>query len=318
MSKDNTKWNPPGYPWELELITLCFFVASLFVPYYFHHYGVHESISEMTRNGATALEVGRDSLSTQFGFLLALGIVALYMFHFAFAFMDAGKITTTPLNLLSPCAFAAIAYYRISQTRGLENSALSFIDGSTGQIVLLVIIVGLITSVLARLRTYRYMLNFDSTKWDIITPSPYDGTYFQLIAQMHPLLYAPRRYLASDEGIVIEGWFYAKPISFSRIHSLSRIASSGIMNNGIYFASSSHNLVRLELHESTKATYISPRDRDEFVRYCAQHIARRTPTHHASPTRHGTARASDTHGSGSKGGTAKGTAAGKTNHGAKS
>ena len=307
MSNNKTKWNPPGYPWELELITFCFFIASLLVPYYFHHYGVHETLPEMTQHGATAMEVGRNSLSTQFGFLVSLGVVALYVFHFAFAIMDAGKITASPLHLLSPCAFAAIAYYRISQTGGLQNSSLSFIDGSNIQMIALVFMVGLLTSVLARLRTYRYMLNFDATSWEIISPSLYDATYFQLIAQMHPLIYAPRRYLASNEGIVIEGWFYAKPISFSRIHSLSRIASSGIMNNGYYYASSSRSLVRLELHESTKATYISPTDRDEFVRYCSQHIARRMASHKASPTRHGTLHASDTH--------ASGTAAGKTNHG---
>ena len=43
MSKDRSQWNRPGYPWELELITLCFFLMSLFVPYYLHHYGAAEA-----------------------------------------------------------------------------------------------------------------------------------------------------------------------------------------------------------------------------------------------------------------------------------
>jgi len=301
MTDVKKKWNPPAWPWELEIITLIFFILSLFIPYYFHHHGV-DPASVVTPAGNNALEVGRNSLSTQLGFLWALGIVALYVFHLAFASMDVTKITASPVHLISPCAFSLIAYYQTSKTVGIENTALNFVDGSLSQAALLVIVVALITALLTRLRTYRYMLNFNDVHWDIVTPAVYDSSYFNLLWQLRPLLYAPRRYLACNEGFVIEGWFYAMPVEFTTVHSISRLANSGIMNNGIYYASSSHYLVRIEMHESNKATYISPLDRDDFVRYCAQHIARRVPTHKASHTRHGTRHVGDTANSSTHGG----------------
>ncbi len=313
MSKDRSQWNRPGYPWELELITLCFFLMSLFVPYYLHHYGAAEA-TVTTQAAGTAMDVGRQNLSTQFGFLLSLGLVALYIFHFAFAFMELGKITASPLHLLSPCAFAYIAYIRTAEVGNLEKTALSFIDGSNTQAIFLVLVVGLLVALLSRLRTYRYMLNFDTTSWEINTPAAVDASFFRLILQLYPLVYPPRRYLASNEGIVIEGWFYAKPIAFSRIHSLSRINGSTVMNSGYYYATSAHHLVRIEVHDSNRATYISPTDRDDFVRFCAQHIARRAPSHRANPTRHGIQHASDTQ-SGTNRGTARGTSAGHTRSG---
>jgi hypothetical protein len=313
MSKEQRQWNRTGYPWELELITFCFFLMSMLVPYYFHHYGTPDPSAAIATAG-TALDAGRQNLSTQFGFLLSLGIVAIYIFHFAFAFMEVGKITASPLHLLSPCAFAYIAYVRTAGTGKLHDSALSFIDGSTTQALVLVLVVGLIVALLARLRTYRYMLNFDATAWEVISPAAVDASYFRLILQLYPLVYPPRRYLASNEGIMIEGWFYAKPIAFSQVHSLSRINGSTVMNSGYYYASSAHHLVRIEVHDSNKATYISPADRDDFVRYCAQHIARRAPSHRANPTRHGMMHASDTQ-SGTNRGTARGTSSGHTRPG---
>ncbi len=301
MSNETRKWNRPGFPWELELITLCFFIIALLAPYYFQPDGV----STNALDSSNALEFGRNNLSTQFGLFWSLGVVALYVFHIAFAAMDSGKITASPLHLFSPCAFSMIAYYRISHTGGYEDSALSFIDGTWTQALILLAVVGVITAVFTRLRTYRYMLNFETTNWDIVKPASYDMSYFRLMAQLEPLIYAPRRYLASNEGIVIEGWFYAMPISFSRVHSISKISGTGILNTGSYYTSSTHNLVRMEMHDAIKATYISPEDRDEFVRYCAQHIARRTVSHHTPGHTRG----------GSKPGTRAGTSAGKTNHG---
>ncbi|HMO03155.1 MAG TPA: hypothetical protein PKC67_10070 [Kiritimatiellia bacterium] len=253
-------------------------------------------------------------MSTQFGFLLSLGLVALYIFHLAFTLMETGKITATPLHLLSPCAFAYIAYIRTADVGNLEKTAFNFIDGSSAQAATLVAVVGLFVALLARLRTYRYMLNFDTTSWEINTPAAIDASFFRLTLQLYPLVYPPRRYLASNEGLVIEGWFYAKPIAFQRIHSLSRINGSTVMNSGYYYATSAHHLVRIELHDSTRASYISPVDRDDLVRFCAQHIARRSPSQRASPTRHGIQHASDTQ-SGTNRGTARGTSAGHTRPG---
>ncbi|HMP90554.1 MAG TPA: hypothetical protein PJ991_10150 [Kiritimatiellia bacterium] len=295
MSGSKDKWNAPGWPWELELITLVFFLLALLLPFYFHTEGLGQTQEEIRRAAANnGINVGRNTLSTQIGFLLSFGIAALYILHISFAFMEASRITVSPFHLLSPCAFAVIAYYRVDAIPNLQDTALSVVDGSVMQAMFVLITVAIITLVLARLRTYRYMLKFQDVKWDITTPALYDKTYFSLIFQLRPLLYAPRRYRACNEGIIVEGWYYAMPIGFSVFQSISKMAGSGIMNSGMYYAGTTRNMVRIELHDSIKATYISPDNRDEFVMYCAQHVVRRKASNKASPTHHDVNRSADT------------------------
>jgi len=296
MSGSKTKWNPPSWPWELELITFAFFIVALLVPYYFHNQGLGQSAEEI-REVATqgGLAVGENILSTQIGFLLSVGIAALYVFHLAVSFGEISRVTASPVHLLSPCVFAVLAYYRIDGIPNIRDTALGFIDGSILQVAILLVSVGLITSILARLRTYLYLESFDDVPWDIISPAPYNSSFGNLLLQWRPLLYPPRRYRACQDGIMIEGWFYAMPIGFNDVHALSLVSNSSSLNSGHYYASSTHHLIRLELHDSLKPTYISPMNREEFARYCAQHTMRKTPSHRASPTRHGVLRASDTH-----------------------
>jgi hypothetical protein len=302
----------PGWPWELELLTLLMFVIALMVPMYLNEL----SVSQNAQSGPATTD-----LKTQFGFLVSLGIVALYIFHIAFTVMETNRATASPLHLISPCLFALIAHYRIGRAPGIEESALNMVNTSIAQAFLVLVAIALITSVMARLRTYRYLTRVDDIPWAVATPSVYDSSYIALLLQLRPLLYAPRRYRACEDGILIEGWFYALPVHFDSIHSISRLAHSGITGAGFYFASSTHSLVRMELHNSIKAMYISPADRDALVRFCAQHLIRKRASHKANPTRHGVLHASDTHAaeyaahhhetaSGSKPGTRHGTTPG--------
>lgn len=280
----------------MELITLVFVLAALIVPYYFSSQGLGQSPREIQQSAAVnGLHVGQDMLSTQFGFLWALGILALYVFHIVFSTIEVNRVTASPHHLLAPCIFAVIAYHRIDAIPNLQDTALSMIDGTITQMATLVLAVALITSILCRLRTYRYLTDFDDVQWDVVSKSPYDASYLQLILQLRPLLYAPRRYRACSEGILVEGWFYAMPIGFDDIAALSIVNSSSAMGNGMFYSSSSRHLIRIELHDSLKPTFISPQNREEFARYCVQHIARKRPTRKASPTRHGMLHASDTH-----------------------
>ena len=296
MSESKSKWNPPGWPWELELITLAFFLVALIVPFYFHADGLGQTTEEIRQSASNnGINVGRNTLSTQIGFLWAFGIIAVYIFHLAFAFMEVNRITVSPFHLLSPCLFSVIAYYRIDSIPNLQDTALSALDGSVTQALFVALAVAVITIVLARIRTYRYMLNFENEKWDIVTPALYDKTYFSLLLQLRPLLYAPRLYRACNEGIIVEGWYYAMPIGFNVFQSVSKLSSSGIFNAGMYYAGSTKEMVRIELLDSIKATYISPANRDEFVMYCAQHVVRKKASHKASPTRHGVHHSVDTH-----------------------
>ncbi|HMO99090.1 MAG TPA: hypothetical protein PKE26_08275 [Kiritimatiellia bacterium] len=296
MNENRTRWNPPGWPWELELITLLFFLIALFVPFYFHQIEIPATSAREIQQATnqTGIAVGRETLSTQFGFLMAVVVVALYILHIAFAAAEIKRITASPLHLFSPVIFAVIAYFRVVDSPGVEQSALSFVDGSIWQVAILVIGVALVTSMLSWLRRYRYMTNFDDIHWDMETPARYDGSYFSLLLHWRPLLYAPRRYLACPEGIVIEGWFYAMPMGFSDVHSMSKLSGAGMLNTGQYFASSAHSLIRLELHDMLKAVYISPENRDEFIRYCVPFIARKRASGHAPATRHGLLRSHET------------------------
>lgn len=295
MSSKKEKWNPPSWPWELELITLIFVLAALLIPFYFNQQASSAATAAAVRplavNGASP---GHSLLSTQIGFLWAALVVALYVLHIAFSAIEVNRVTASPHHLLGPCIFAIIAYYRIDAVPNLQNTELNMIDGSVTQVAALLVSVALVTSILARLRTARYLSRFDDVQWDITSRALYDSSYANLLMQLRPLLYAPRRYRACTSGILVEGWFYAMPLGFTDIHGLSIVNSANSLNAGNYYASSSHHLVRVELHDSLKPTFISPENREEFVRYCIQFIARRKASHRASPTRHGMMHASDT------------------------
>jgi len=296
MSDKKKKWNPPSMPWELELITLIFVLAALVIPFYFTTEVSAQSFQEIQKaSNGNVVQFGQGSLNTQFGFLWALGILGLYIFHIALSATEVNRVTASPHHLLAPCVFAFIAYHRIDAIPNLQDTALSMIDGSIAQIAALVTVIALITSILSRLRTYRYLTGFDEVQWDVISKSLFDSSYFQLILQMRPLLYAPRRYRACSEGILVEGWFYAMPIGFDDIHALSIVNSGSSLNTGLFYASSARHLIRIELHDSLKPTYISPDNREEFARYCVQHIARKRPVKRSTSTRHGMLHASDTH-----------------------
>lgn len=321
MSKKNKeKWNPPSWPWEMELITLIFFLIALLIPVYFNAESgspTAEEIRQVADMSALSLSSGHDMLNMQFGFLWAVAIVALYIMHLTFSFLELERVTASPLHLLSPCAFAVLAYNRIDNIPNLQNTALSSVDGSISQILVLVAVVGLLTSILARLRKYRYLLDFDDVQWDVTSRSVYDASYLGLMMLIRPLLYAPRQFRACSEGILIEGWFYAAPIAFNDVRAIATLNSASTNSTGYYYASSAKNLVRMELHDSLKPTFISPKDREDFVRYCVQHIAHRRPSRKANSTRHDMLHAADTRAGGTThaGGTRAGTHAGNSRAG---
>lgn len=292
MNKKN-RWNNLGWPWELELITLIFFLLALFVPLFFQTQHDASTIRQFTPS--EALESGRQSLSTQFGFLLTVLVAALYVIHIAFGLSDINRVTASPTHLFSPVAFAVIAYYRILEAPELQNTALSFINGSTFQVAGLVIGMSALTTLLTWIRRHRFMMEFDDIHWDVISPAAYDASYFGLTIQLRPMLYAPRRYLACQQGFIIEGWFYVMPIEFEDINGLCKVKNSGLNNTGLFFASSSRHLIRIDLHDSIKDLYISPRDDDDFISYCTPFVAKRKrPSRKAGTTHHGL-RGTDSH-----------------------
>ena len=267
------EWSLPGWPWELELMALVFVIAGLALPLYISSLPAAAGHASGAGNPAAA------ALREQSGLLWGIGILGMYVIHLLFARSSIDLISTPFTHLFAPLFFAMLAYYRIFITS--NNSGMSFplATGSPAQFLLLALAVMFITLVLARLQMARYMMSLVQTKWEITAPTLMDRSYAQLMAQVKPLFYAPRSYRACEQGIIVEGWFYVMAIPFRFVQSIGAINNFSISTAGNYFATSMHSLIRLELRESTEPLFISPTGRDEFLKYCVQHIAR---------TKHGT------------------------------
>lgn len=264
MSKNKT-WDPPGWPWELDFLALVFLIIGLVVPYLIFT----DATTASTNQAASALNEQRHVL-------WAIGIVVLFVMHLAVAGASLETISTPFIHLLTPLGFALIAYYR-TYSVAREVGKATIATGSILQIIVLVLAVLLATLLVARIRMARYLLRFRDVKWDVISPSRYDGSYLELIAQVRPLLYPPRQFRATSEGLLIEGWFYIMPVPFDMVQSITAVNSFGFDTNGSYYASSAGSLIRMELLDSSEPIFISPANRDEFLQYCAHHVTRLRP-----------------------------------------
>lgn len=309
MSKNKT-WSPPGWPWELDLLSLLFVVAALAAPYYFFSMSSGDDVQR--------------TLQEQGHVLWAIGIVVLFIMHLALTGATLETISTPFLHLFSPVGFAVLAYYRTHAVLQ-DIGQTQVITGSAGQYALLVLAVFALTLIVARLRMARYLFRFRNIQWDIVSKSTYDSSYFQLMTEFQPLVYPPRVLRACNEGVLIEGWFYLMAIPFEMFQGLAPATGIRHASNGRYLASSTHNLIRVELLDNAEPLYISPANRKEFMSYCAQHIAHLRPhssnhrSHHGDTTHdsaHGTARGTS---HGSNHGTSRGTSHGTSfySHGTK-
>lgn len=304
MSKNKT-WAAPGWPWELDLLSLIFVIIALAVPYYIFGSGTGDDVHR--------------TLQEQRHVLWAIGIGVLFVMHLALTGATLETISTPFLHLFSPVGFAVLAYYRTHAVlKDLGQTDL--ITGSAGQYALLIASVFVITLVVARIRMARYLFRFRNIQWDIVSKSRYDSSYLQLITEFQPLVYPPRVLRACNEGILIEGWFYLMALPFEMFQGLAPASGIRHASNGRYLASSTRSLIRVELLDNAEPLYISPANRNEFLNYCAQHVAHLRPhatNHRTHPgeTGHGTGHGTA---SGTAHGTARGTAHGTFyNHGAK-
>lgn len=274
MSKNKT-WAPPGWPWEMDLLTLFFVALALGAPYYYFN--------------ATETTTVAQTLEEQQHVLWAIGIVVLSVMHVAVAAARLEAISTPILYLLSPPAFAVLAYYRTFKVlQGTGQQTL--LTGSVQQYALVVGSVLLLSLVMSRIRMARHMLRYRDIKWDIVCKSAYDSSYFALLTEFKPLAYPPRLLRACSEGILLEGWFYLAPFPFDRVQGIAPITSARRSANGHYLTSSTRTMVRIELLGNVHPFYISPERRDEFLSYCNQHLARLRPASMAGHTHAGATR----------------------------
>lgn len=289
MSKNKT-WAPPGWPWELDILALVFVIIALAVPLALSGAGSTPAADvEPVVNPATSV------LKEQQSMLWAVGIVVLFVMHLAVAGASLETISTPFIHLVSPMAFALIAYYRVfTVTR--ETAKATIVTGSPLQIAVLILAVAAATLLVARIRMARYLLRFRDVKWDVVTPAKYDSSYFELITQFEPLIYPPRSYRACDQGLLIEGWFYIMSVPFEMVQSINAVNTFGFASNGKYHASSKRGLIRMELLDNSEPLFISPQNRDEMLQYCAHHVTRIRPTSAKAGTKSGGR--STTHGGG--------------------
>ncbi len=285
MSK-KTVWAPPGWPFELDALALAFVLLALIVPYSIFM----DQVATATLDNPVA-----SKLQEQTNILWAIGICVLFVMHLALAGASMDTLSTPFLHLLSPLFFGLLAYFRIFAVSNDAGRTNFFITGSAGQVALLFVVGLIATFLVARLRMARHLMRFRNTVWDKVEKSSFDSSYFELIAQFRPLVYPPRNYRASEAGILVEGWFYTIVIPFEMVQSISAVRTMGFSAAGNYYATNTKSLVRLELLDNGKPIFISPDHREEFIQYCAHHIARLRPSAHHS--RHGTSPGISTHSS---------------------
>lgn len=276
--KQKQRWGPPGWPWELELLALVFVITAIAVPYYLQMMQPVET-GEMSLL-AQAQVIKRQNVSSWEdleGFFWALVIVGLYLAHLATGGASIDFMSTPFTHLFAPLVFSLITYYRLFQINKGGPATANIVTGSPMEIFIWISGVLIITYLVARIRMARLMLSFRDVEWQVTTPSLMDRTYGQLVLQVRPLIYPPRMLRACENGILVEGWFYAMPISFDTLNAIDAVQGAVFASQGYCLATSLRSLVRMQVAERTEPILISPRDRNAFVRYCQQQLALRAP-----------------------------------------
>ena len=207
-------------------------------------------------------------------FFWAIGILGVYVIHLLIAASSFDMISTSFSHLFSPLIFSSITYFRLLGVTD-EETATNLVSGSPLEFSFWVLGVLAITGLVARIRMARHMRRFEDVDWEIQTPSQFDSTFFSDLAiTVRPLVYPPRTYRASQDGILIEGWLYILPLSFHSIQSVEGVKQTHYFGQAQHFATSSKTMVRIQLTDSKAPLFISPEDKDAFIAYCNRHLSR--------------------------------------------
>ncbi len=272
--KEQRRWGPPGWPWELELLALLFVITAMVVPYYFEcvHAPPASPLSlldqaEQARGPKTA------SWQDLRGIFWAVLLIGLYLTHLAMARATIPFMSTPLAHLLSPPVFSAITYVRLCEVGRGSPIESRIVSGSPVEFGLWMLGVLIITFLLARIRMARLMLGFRDVDWDLSTPPLIDSSLVPLLWQLRPLIYLPRVYRACERGIVIEGWFYVMPIPFECIHAIDAVQGTAFVPSSYCLATSSEAMIRIQITEQSEPILISPADRTAYLRYGQQRLA---------------------------------------------
>jgi len=288
MNVSRIKAWKPGWPWELELLAFVFVVTAIAIPMYLQYYcsATENELSLMAQAAHRTLRADT-SWSEMTNLMWAVAIVGIYLSHLMIASTSSEWISTPFTHLFAPFVFATITYARLLKI-SCGTHTMRIVTGSALEITSWVIGVLSITFLLARIRMARHMVKLRDIAWDITTPTKTDITYLTLLAYFRPLIYPPREYRVSQEGILIEGWFYVMPIPFEVISTIEPVKSTHLISSAYVLATSARNLIRIHLLEHPEPIFISPARHDEFLSYCNRIIAPRRPGTRAGDTSAGT------------------------------
>jgi hypothetical protein len=263
----------------LEILALVFVIFSIAVPYYLHISQAPDlsNLSLLEQAEFARQQEVRGTWQESSDFIWAIAIAMAYLAHLVIAAASINFVSTPFSHLFAPILFASITYYRLLKIHSDSGIYTPIVQGTALEITVLTLGVMVITFLVARIRMARHMLNFRDVTWEISTPTLLDSTFGQIAIRIQPLIYPPRMYRASSEGLIVEGWLYVMPIPYHIIQSIDHVARVSIQSAGYYLATSTKNLVRIQLTESPDPIFISPQDIRGFLRYCQQHVTALKP-----------------------------------------
>jgi len=261
-------WKRVSWPWEIEFLTLlmvgCAVAGPLLLGSFFD-----PGITEVDPEAYRPL----NELAVRQSFLGGAFVLLLYVAHLYWASSTTEFITVSASHLLAPTLFCVTAYLRISHHNLEEGLTQTFFNGVAWEFCLVLASIQGLTWVLARNRMNRCLKHFEGERWEISEKSRADLSHLKLIlARIQPLFYPPRRFRASREGILIEGFSYVAPIPFSEIERVFMAVKPQLPSPGTYLARTSHDLVGLKLFEEADPIFISPEEPVAFHNYCVDRV----------------------------------------------
>ena len=257
MKNNNKNFQGFGLAWELEVLVLCLAILCAILPFIWENnetvYAQDMSIMQQAvadkYEGVSWFDVQRVAWAAA-----ALGLLGIHFWLNG----DSDENVSTPINaILMPFAFGAMLYHHlILVSDGKQINPAAFFIG-----------LAFVTFLLARLCVLRNLRKFDKASWDITASTVFDATWFSLMLHGLPLFYPPRRFSAGRAGILIGGCFFIVLLPFEEIEAIRLVGEATATDNGVYYATSTRSLLRVELSNHAQPVYISPSNRNGFFLY---------------------------------------------------
>ncbi|MFH0909231.1 MAG: hypothetical protein V1929_10750 [bacterium] len=273
--KQTNRWMRPGWPWELEMLSLLFVLAAIVIPLYVAYLSEPAPVPTLLQQAT-----GSTGTSTLLHFVhphdvaWSIALLALFGGLIAVSRRGADVVSTPFVHLIAPLFFSFATYYRLYEIPQSTDTAIAIVSSSTGQVIAWAAGVIAIILLVARLCMARYAISFRDVTWDLSTPARRDSSILRLAPRILPLIYEPRTYRACDEGIVVEGRFYIMVIPFNLVQSISETSQPERLPSGQYFVRSVTRLIRIQVTSWPHPFFIAPRDHEEFFTYCNQRVRR--------------------------------------------